>query len=90
MNYGRSLERHLKYFDAPISFVAWAKLAQDRGAWHNLVTKPPFSLGKPFLRKPRGDTRASAEEKQRADAELAEEVSRRREAFNPDAAWTWT
>lgn len=88
MNYGRSLERHLKYFDVPTSFVAWAELAQDRGAWRKLVTKPPFQLGKPFKRKPRGDTRATAEEKQRAEAELAEEVSRRRETFDPAAVCT--
>ena len=32
MTFGRSLERHLKHFGVPTSFVAWAKLAHERGA----------------------------------------------------------
>jgi hypothetical protein len=30
MTYGRSLERHLKRFDLPLTFTEWASLAQDR------------------------------------------------------------
>jgi hypothetical protein len=37
-------------------------MAQDRAGWHKLVTEPPFKLGKPFVRQPRGgDTRVHPE-----------------------------
>eukprot|EP00614_Pseudopedinella_elastica_P038334 CAMPEP_0181268260 /NCGR_PEP_ID=MMETSP1097-20121128/5410_1 /TAXON_ID=35684 /ORGANISM="Pseudopedinella elastica, Strain CCMP716" /LENGTH=269 /DNA_ID=CAMNT_0023367885 /DNA_START=133 /DNA_END=939 /DNA_ORIENTATION=- len=57
ITFGRSLERHLEHFDLPTTFTEWATLAQDRAAWHKLVTHPPFAIGKPFVRRPRGDTR---------------------------------
>jgi len=50
MTYGRSLERHLKYFGLmddggkAITFSEWATLAQDRAGWMKLVTKVPFDL----------------------------------------------
>ena len=56
MTYGRSLERHLKYFGLvddggkAITFSVWATLAQDRAGWLKLVKKAPFSIGKPQLR----------------------------------------
>ena len=56
MTYGRSLQRHLNHFDLPTVFTEWAHLAQDRAGWHKLVTTPPFAIGKPFVRQPRGDT----------------------------------
>ena len=71
MTYGRSLERHLKYFGLvddggkAITFSESATLAQDRAGWLKLVTKAPFSIGKPQLRPPRCDTRVSPEEKRR-------------------------
>ena len=65
MTYGRSLERHLKRFDLPLTFTEWASLAQDRAGWHKRVTHPPFEIGKPFTRQPRGDTRVTPEEKRR-------------------------
>jgi hypothetical protein len=83
MNFGRSLQRHLKYFDIPTTFTDWAILAQDRGAWHQLVTKPPFPISKPFLRAPRGDTRASMEEKRIAEAIHEADIADRRAVFNP-------
>ena len=72
MTYGRSLERHLKYFGLvndsgkANSFSEWAALAQDRAGWLKLVTKKPFDIGKLQLRPPRCDTRVTPEEKQRA------------------------
>ena len=69
MTYGRSLERHLKYFGLvydsgkAITFSEWATLAQDRAGWLKLVTKAPFSIGKPQLRPPQCDTRVTPEEK---------------------------
>ena len=65
MTYGRSLERHLQRFDLPLTFTEWASLAQDRAGWHKRVTHPPFEIGKPFTRQPRGDTRVTPEEKRR-------------------------
>ena len=58
VTYGRSLQRHLNHFDLPTVFTEWAHMAQDRAGWHKLVTTPPFAIGKPFVRQPRGDTRA--------------------------------
>ena len=57
----RSLQRHLVYFNLPVAFTEWAPQAQDRAGWHKLVTEPPFKLGKPFVRQPRGDTRVTPE-----------------------------
>jgi hypothetical protein len=71
MTYGRSLERHLKYFGLvddggkAITISEWATLAQDRAGWLKLVTKAPFNIGKPQLRPPRCDTRVTPEEKRR-------------------------
>jgi len=81
MNYGRSLARHLKRFDLPLAFVEWATLAQDRAAWRQRVTQPPFAIGKPFVRSPRGDSRATPEEKLRAKAQRAAEAAERRAEF---------
>jgi exonuclease III len=82
VTYGRSLQRHLNHFDLPTVFTEWAHLAQDRAGWHTLVTTPPFAIGKPFVRQPRGDTRVTPEDKQRAVARRAAEVSERRAAFD--------
>ena len=71
MTYGRSLERHLKYFGLvddsgkAITFSEWATLAQDRAGWLKLVAEAPFSIGKPQLRPPRCDTRVTPEEKRK-------------------------
>ena len=65
MTYGRSLERHLKYFGLvddsgnAISFSEWATLAQDRAGWLKIATKVPFDIGKPQQRPPRCDTRVT-------------------------------
>ena len=85
MTYGRSLERHLEHFDISTTFTEWATLAQDRAAWHKLVTKPPFAIGKPFVRRPRGDTRVTPEDKRRHMAQRAAEISERRAAFHANA-----
>ena len=45
------------------------------------VTLPPFAIGKPFVRSPRGDSRATPEEKQRAKAQRAAEATERRAEF---------
>ena len=85
MTYGRSLERHLKRFDLPLTFTEWASLAQDRAGWHKRVTHPPFEIGKPFTRQPRGDTRVTPEEKRRRMAQHKAETETRRAAFNANA-----
>jgi hypothetical protein len=90
MTYGRSLERHLKYFGLvddggkAISFSEWATLAQDRAGWLKLVTKVPFDIGKPQLRPPRCDTRVTPEEKRRFLARRAQETKQRRALFNAE------
>ena len=82
MTYGRSLQRHLDHFDLPAKFTEWAHLAQDRAGWHKLVTTPPFAIGKPFVRQPRGDTRVTPEDKRRAVAQRAAEIAERRAVFD--------
>ena len=57
-------------------------LAQDHAGWRKLVTKPPFKLGKLFMRQPRGDTRVTPEDKKRLAKERAAEIARQRADFN--------
>ena len=78
MTYGRSLERHLKYFGLVDA------LAQDRAGWLKLVTKAPFSIGKPQLRPPRCDTRVTPEEKRSFLARRTQETEKRRALFNAE------
>ena len=82
MTFGRSLERHLEHFDLPTTFTEWATLAQDRAAWHKLITKPTFAIGKPFVRRPRGDSRATPEDKCRQMVQRAAEIAERQAAFH--------
>ena len=82
MTYGRTLRRHQAHFILPTAFTEWAPLAQDRAGWRKLVAKPPFKLGKPFVREPRGDTRVTPEKKQRLAKERAAEIARWRADFN--------
>ena len=56
--------------------------AQDRAGWRKLVTEPPFKLGKPCVRQPRGDTRVTPEDKHRAAEQRAAEIAKRRADFN--------
>ena len=81
MTYGRSLQRHLAHFNLQTAFTDWAPLAQDH-AGCKLVTEPPFKLGKPFVRQPRGDTRVTPEDKQRLAEQRAAEIAKRRADFN--------
>ena len=47
------------------------------------MTEPPFKLGKPFVRQPRGDTsRVTPEDKQRSAEQRAAEIAKRRADFN--------
>ena len=85
MNFGRSLARHLQHFDLPLTFTEWVTLAQDRALWHRLATKPPFAIGKPFLRQPRGDTRATPEDHRLAIARRPAEIAGRRAIFAANA-----
>ena len=85
MNFGRSLSRHLQHFGLPLAFTDWATIAQDRAQWHRLATQPPFAIGKPFLRQPRGDTRATPEDQRLAIARRAAEVKERRAIFAANA-----
>ena len=83
--YDKSLNRHLNHFNLPLPFTEWAALAQDRQAWYTLVTKAPFVIGKPFLRRPRGDTRVSAEDRRQLAARDKAEIKERRELFADNA-----
>ena len=49
-----------------------------------LVTKAPFSIGKPQLRPPRCDTRVTPEEKRSFLARRAQETEQRRALFNAE------
>ena len=46
------------------------------------MTEPPFKLGKPFVRQPRGDTRVTPEDKQCLAEQRAAEIAKRRADFN--------
>jgi hypothetical protein len=86
MTFGRSLSRHLEHFAIPTDFAEWAGLAQDRVRWRDLATRPPFLIGKPFVRQPRGDTRVTPEDQRLARAQQAAETRERRAAFAANAA----
>ena len=75
MTCGRSLQRHLGHYDLPAVFAEWAHLAQNRAGWYKLVSTPPFAIGKPFVRQPRGDTKVTLEDKRRAVAQRAVEIA---------------
>ena len=81
VTYGRSLQRYLSYSDHPTGFTELAHLEQDRAGWHKPVTTPTFSIGEPFVRQPRSDTRATPEDKRRVVAHRAAEVAKRRAVF---------
>ena len=61
MTYGRSLKRHFKRFAPPLAYTEWAHIAQNRADWQKRVAQPPFAIGKPYVRRPRGDTRRTPE-----------------------------
>ena len=48
------------------------------------VTTPPFAIGKPFVRQPRGDTRVTPKDRRRAVAQRAAEIAERRAIFDAD------
>jgi hypothetical protein len=68
-----------------LAFTEWATTAQGREKWHRLATKPPFDIGKPFLRQPRGDIRTTPENRRLAIACRAAEVKERRALFAANA-----
>ena len=82
MTYGRSLQRHLNHFDLLTGFTEWARLARDRAELHKPVTTPPFAVGKPFVRQPRGEARVTPEDRRRAVAQRVAEIAERLAAFN--------
>ena len=45
------------------------------------MTETPFAIGKPFVRIPRGDSRATPEGELRAKAQCAAEAAERRAEF---------
>jgi hypothetical protein len=81
MNFGRSLSRHLQHFGLALAFAEWATIAQGHAKWHRLATKPLFAIGKPFLRQPVGDTRATPEGQRVAIAYRAAKIKERRVVF---------
>ena len=46
------------------------------------MTTPPFAIGKPFVRQPRGDTKVTPEDKRRAVAQRAAEIAKPRTVFD--------
>jgi hypothetical protein len=65
--------------------LEWATIAQGHEKWHRLATKPPLAIGKPILRQPRGDTRATSEDQRLAIARRATEIKERRAVFAANA-----
>ena len=51
-------------------------------AWHKLASQPPFAIGKPPVRGPRGDTRLTPEDKRRHMAQRAAEIAERPAVFH--------
>jgi len=62
---------------------AWCWLRPHQEAL--CCTKPPFAIGKPFLRQPRGDTRATPEDQRLAIARRSAEIKERRAIFAANA-----
>ena len=46
------------------------------------MTQPPFTIGKPFVRRPRGDTRRTPEQKSEDEARRAAETAERQANFD--------
>ena len=46
------------------------------------MTTPPFAIGKPFVRQPRGDARVTPKDRRLAVAKRAAEVAERRAVFD--------
>jgi hypothetical protein len=92
MTYGRSLECYLKHLGQARSdgstpaFTEWATLAQDRAGWRKLVIERPFGVGKPHMRPPRCDTRASPKDTRRFKAQRAAKFAQRRAIFGAAVA----
>jgi len=47
-----------------------------------VVTTPPFAIGKPFVRQPRGDAKVTPEDMRRAVAQRAAEIAERLAVFD--------
>ena len=60
----------------------WAHLAQGRAGWHKVLTDPPFAIGRPSVRQPRGDARVTPGDRRRAVAQCAAEIAERRAIFD--------
>ena len=82
MSLGGSLERYLKRFDLPLSYSGWSTIAQSRDDWRRRVAQPPFAIGKPFVRRPRGDTRRTPEQRREDEACRAVETAERQANFD--------
>ena len=46
------------------------------------MTTPPFVIGKPFVRLPRGDTRVTPEDRRQAVTQRASKIAERLAVFN--------
>ena len=68
--------------DLPLNYTGWGPIAQNRDDWHRRVTQPPFAIGKPFVRRPRGDTRRTPEQKREDEARRAAETAERQANFD--------
>ena len=82
MTYGRSLERDLKRLELPLAYADWARIARNRADWRKRVTQAPFAIGKPFIRRPRGDGRRKSEQKREDEARRAAGTSERQANFD--------
>ena len=68
----------------PSDGVHWVGMpsAGGRVGWHMFLTTPPFAIGRPFVRQPRGDTRVTPEDRRRAVAQRAAGFAERRAVFD--------
>ena len=81
MTYGRSLERYIKRFDLPQAYYEWAHIARNFADWRKRVTEPLFAIGKPLVRRLRGDGRMTAGQKRGDEARRAAETAERQATY---------
>ena len=68
-----------------LGYVDCPPIAQNRDNRHKRVAQPPFAIGKPFVRRPRGDTRRTPEQRREDEARRAAETAERQANFDAAA-----
>ena len=82
MTYGRLLERWLKRFGLSMAYTELAALALNRAGRCSCTAQPPFAIGNPLVRRLRGGTRKTLEEKREPEVRRAAEPAERRAIFD--------